>query len=302
MSQDLEEDDRLRLSERLVEDLVRVQFPQWAHLAVKRIENDGWDNSTFRLGEYLKVRLPTAVRYAAQVEKERVWLPYLAERLPVEIPEPLAVGEATAEYPYPWSIQRWIEGEPVSESTVGDLHVFAEDMAKLLLALRAVPAEGGPSAGVQSFFRGGALRTYDGDTRRALDVLGSERDRAAALAIWEEALSSEWNAAPVWVHGDVTPDNLLVRDGKLCAAIDFGTCAVGDPACDLTIAWTLFKGQSRSIFRQAVGLDEDCWARARGWALWKALITLAARQQENRPGADPAQQVVAELMDADEPV
>lgn len=56
--------------------------------------------------------------------------------------------------------------------------------------------------------------------------------------------------------------------------IDFGTCGVGDPACDLAIAWTVFTDAERGTFRDAAALPDDAWARGRGWALWKALVTL----------------------------
>jgi aminoglycoside phosphotransferase (APT) family kinase protein len=56
--------------------------------------------------------------------------------------------------------------------------------------------------------------------------------------------------------------------------IDFGGMAVGDPAYDLTIAWTLFKSESRKIFHKNLDLDDDTWNRARGRALWKAAIEL----------------------------
>ena len=86
----------------------------------------------------------------------------------------------------------------------------------------------------------------------------------------------------MWFHGDVAAGNLLVSGGELSAVIDFGTSGVGDPACDLVIAWTLLEEPARRVFRRETGLDGDTWARARGWALWKALLgvsgDLAARE------------------------
>ena len=86
--------------------------------------------------------------------------------------------------------------------------------------------------------------------------------------------ATTWDRPDVWFHGDVAVGNLLVRDGRLAAVIDFGTCGVGDPACDLVIAWTFLDAPARRVFRREVDLDEDTWARARGWALWKALLGL----------------------------
>src|SRR5690606_25359 len=123
----------------------------------------------------------------------------------------------------------------------GDLVRFASDLGGFLAALQAIDAADGPAAGRHSFHRGGALAVYDAQTREAIAALGPNIDGAAATAAWEAALASTWERAPVWAHGDVAVNNLLVADGRLAAVIDFGTSAVGDPACDLVIAWTLFE-------------------------------------------------------------
>jgi aminoglycoside phosphotransferase (APT) family kinase protein len=139
--------------------------------------------------------------------------------------------------------------------------------------LRSVDASGGPAPGRHNFFRGGPLSTYADETLRAIDALRSVIDADAALACWQDAVAAEWDGVPVWFHGDVSVGNLLVRDGRLSAVIDFGSSGVGDPACDVVIAWTLFSGASRAAFREALAADRGTWARGRGWALWKALIT-----------------------------
>jgi aminoglycoside phosphotransferase (APT) family kinase protein len=118
----------------------------------------------------------------------------------------------------------------------------------------------------------------------------------AATEVWTAALSSRWDRPPVWVHGDVAVGNLLATEGRLSAVIDFGTCGVGDPACDLVIAWTLFADDSRQAFKQAVDLDPQTWDRARGWALWKALITLARPTAHNPPGTPPPEQVLDAIL------
>ena len=264
---------REAITPELAAGLVAAQFPQWAHLPVARVELDGWDNTTFRLGEELSVRLPSADAYVAQVEKEHRWLPRLAPHLPLAIPEPVARGVPTAAFPRPWSVYRWRPGEPATAGRVGDVRGLATDLAAFLRALRATDPAGGPPAGEHSFFRGGPLSTYDAETRAAIGERAHGVDAAAATEVWEAALAATWRGPPVWVHGDVTGANLLVVDGRLSAVIDFGCSAVGDPACDLAIAWTFFSGGSRDAFREALALDEGTWARGRGWALWKALIT-----------------------------
>jgi aminoglycoside phosphotransferase (APT) family kinase protein len=256
----------------LVRSLVAAQFPRWAGLPVRPVERSGWDNRTFRLGDELSVRLPSAAGYVPAVEKEQRWLPYLAPRLPLPIPVPVGRGAPGAGYPYPWSVYRWIEGTPVDAGPVADRTGLARDLAAFLVALRAVDATGGPAAGPHSFWRGGPLQVYDDETRRAIALLAPEA-AARATAIWADALAATWTGPPVWFHGDVAEGNLLIRDGRLAAVIDFGTCGVGDPASDLRIAWTLFDGQSRAAFADAVDQDEPAWTRARGWTLWKALIT-----------------------------
>jgi aminoglycoside phosphotransferase (APT) family kinase protein len=267
--------ERSAITPALVSRLVAEQFPDWAHLPVREVEHEGWDNRTFRLGETMSVRLPSADRYAAQVEKEHLWLPRLAAHLPAAIPEPLAVGVPSSEFPRPWSVYRWVPGEPATVGLVDDLARLAEEVAGFLEALQRVDARGGPAAGSHSFFRGGPLATYDAETRETVARLGDAIDDGAVLAVWDEAVVSRWEDPPVWVHGDVVPSNLLVQDGRLSAVIDFGCSAVGDPACDLAIAWTFFEGESREAFRDRLGPDDGTWARGRGWALWKALLTLA---------------------------
>lgn len=266
--------ERVKVDETTVAALVADQFPQWASLPVTRVRPGGWDNRTFRLGADLLVRMPAADHYIAQVEKEQMWLPRLAPALPLPIPAPVAVGAPGHGYPFPWSICAWIAGETVAAAERLDHALLAEDLAGFLLALHAIDASDGPAAGPHNFHRGGDLAVYDGQTRAAVKTLGDQIDGAAALALWDAALATRWDRPPVWIHGDVAPGNLLVRDGRLAAVIDFGTCGVGDPACDLAFAWTYLDDGGRQVFRERLGLDEACWLRGQAWALWKALIVV----------------------------
>jgi aminoglycoside phosphotransferase (APT) family kinase protein len=263
----------MEVTVQLVQRLIARQFPQWKDLSIVPVATNGWDNCTFHLGHEMVVRMPSQAIYASQIEKEHQWLPILAPRLPLLIPKPLALGKPGEGYPWHWSIYEWIEGENAASGPVGDLVECARSLGQFLTALHRMDATDGPKAGPDNFYRGGDLRIYDGETRGALSSLNI--DRKVATEIWEMALTSRWEGPPVWVHGDVSPGNLLVREGRLCAVIDFGQLAVGDPACDLAIAWTFFRGKSREVFRSILSLDENTWARARGWVLWKALITAA---------------------------
>ena len=264
--------------------LLAARFPHWADLPVSRIEPGGWDNRSFRLGADMLVRLPSAARYAAQVEKEQAWLPRLQPLLPLSIPQPLAMGEPAAGYPWHWSIYRWLPGETLAADRITDMNALAEDLAHFLRELQRIDPTGGPAPGPHNFHRGGRLGIYDPEVRRALASLQGRINRQAIAGVWEAACDSQWQAGPVWLHGDLCADNLLVDDEQLCAVLDFGNLGVGDPACDLSIAWTLFDEPARARFRSAMQLDEATWQRARGWTLWKALITwvrhLSADQQQ----------------------
>lgn len=276
----------------LVRRLVATQFPHWADLPIRPVEHGGWDNRTFHLGEHMSVRLPSGPWYALQVEKEHTWLPKLAPLLPLPIPVPLGLGRPAEGYPWHWSVYRWLDGEIAAVERIADLRQFAVTLAQFLVALQQVDTTGGPPPGQHNFWRGGPLTIYDGETRQAIAALDGQIDTAAATEVWEAALAATWCGAPVWIHGDVAAGNLLVRAGRLCAVIDFGCSGVGDPACDLTIAWTFLSGASREAFRAALPLDSATWARARGWALWKALITLADSLPTNPARAAEARRVI----------
>jgi aminoglycoside phosphotransferase (APT) family kinase protein len=184
-------------------------------------------------------------------------------------------------------VYRWLAGEHATVERVADPVRFATDLADFLAALYKIdPA--GPAPGKHNFFRGGPLTTYDRESRAAIAALDPEIDAGAATEVWETALAATWHGPSVWIHGDVTAANLLVVDGRLSGVLDFGCSAVGDPACDLTIAWTFFSGDSREAFRAGLPLDAGAWARGRGWALWKALITLVEVLETDRPTADSA--------------
>ncbi len=253
--------------------LVAEQFPQWAGLPVVPVESDGWDNRTFRLGDEMSVRLPSGPHYALQAEKEHRWLPVLAPSLPVSIPESLALGRPGDGFPWTWSVRRRLPGTTIASEPWSGSSGVARDLAGFLVALHAIDTDGGPRPGAHNFHRGGSLDVYDKESRAAIRRLGRAIDTQRAVALWEMATTTTWGGPAVWVHGDLTPSNLLGADGRLSAVIDFGACAVGDPACDLAVAWTAFAGDSRDAFLRGVDVDDDTRARARGWALWKALVT-----------------------------
>ena len=285
-----------RIDDILVRRLVDTQFPQWKELPVRPVAHGGWDNKTFHLGEHMLVRMPSAAVYAAQIEKEYQWLPTLAPSLPLQIPEPLVMGEPADGYPWKWSIYRWIDGETAASGHIADLCDFATSLAKFLVALQDIDPKDGPAPGPHNFYRGGALTTYDAETRRAIAALKNKIDADAATEVWKAALATSWQGLPVWVHGDVCASNLLVHEGRLCAVIDFGMLTIGDPACDLAIAWTLFEGESREAFRAMLSLDAGTWARGRAWTLWKALIVAAGITDTNTIDAEQSWHIIAQVL------
>jgi aminoglycoside phosphotransferase (APT) family kinase protein len=281
----------------LVSRLVANQFPQWAELPVRPVDADGWDNATFRLGEHMSVRLPSSQAYVEQVDKEHRWLPILASQLPLPIPEPLAKGKPSSDFPRPWSVYRWIGGQTAAAGQIADLSEFAADLADFLAALYKVDPSGGPLPGPHNFFRGGPPAYYDAETRAALAELDGHIDTDLAAEVWEAALASHWAGPPVWFHGDAQPGNLLLdSSGRLSAVIDFGTSGIGDPACDTTIAWTFLSGPSSRVFKDRLPVDSATWTRGRGWAIWKAMKVLVGALEHDPEDADFTAGVIDKIM------
>lgn len=280
----------------LVRRLVQQQFPAWANLEIRPVDVSGWDNRTFHLGTAMSVRLPSGAGYARAIAKECEWLPRLAPLLPLPISQPIGLGEPCREFPWPWSICRWLPGETAAQTPLADASQFAADLAGFLRALQAVDLPGGPEPGPDNTVRGGSLGTFDAAVQQALADLAGVIDTRAATEIWRRARASEWSSAPVWVHGDVAAGNLLVANGKLCGVIDFGQLVVGDPACDLVMAWTFFDAPAREVFREQVGLDDATWDRAAGWALWKALIVHAGHVQTSATETHACRRALEQLL------
>lgn len=284
------------IDEILVKKLIKSQFPQWSNLEIKPVLQMGHDNRTFHLGDTMSVRLPSDECYAFQSEKEQFWLPRFLAHLPLEIPHIIKSGNISDTFPYPWSVCSWIEGETVNRSTVSDMVQLAKDLANFLVTFESLDCRNGPVAGKHNFFRGGDLSVYDKETKDVLSNLPEDFDEQIIKEIWKIALESKWSKEPVWVHGDITPTNMLVKNGKLTAIIDFGILGIGDPACDLAMYWTYFEGDSKSIFKQAMNLDEDTWNRARGWVLWKSLLTFDEYINKDKVKANEAKRIINNIV------
>jgi aminoglycoside phosphotransferase (APT) family kinase protein len=276
----------------LVRRLLAAQFPRWAELAVQPVTSAGTVNALYRLGDDMAVRLPRVEWAVMDVDRERHWLPRLAPLLPVAIPVVLGKGVPAEGYPWPWSVYRWLDGENPTIERVADPALLAADLAAFVVALHRIrPADGPPA------YRGVPLATQDGATRAAIGQLQGVIDTGAASVAWDAALRApEWPGPPVWVHADLMPGNLLVRGGRLSAVIDFGTVGVGDPACDLVVAWYLLPAGAREVFRAIVGVDEATWARGRGWALSMALVQLPYYQDTNPLIAADARRAIGAVL------
>lgn len=285
------------ITEALVQALVSDQFPKWSRLAVRAVPRQGWDNRVFLVGDAMLARLPSTKAYEAQVYREQRWLPLLQTHLPLEIPQPLALGRPGHGYACSWSIYRWIEGDNAASSPPTEDESFAQDLGAFLNALRKAPAADGPEPGPHNFHRGGSLAAYDTQFRQAVKALSGRIDEAVALATWQTALDARWQLPPVWVHGDIALGNLLVRQGSLAAVIDFGQLCVGDPACDLAIAWTHFRGEDRRTFLKGVALDSGTCERGRAWALWKATIVASGLVQTNAVEGLSSWQTIQQVLD-----
>ncbi|MEV1246044.1 aminoglycoside phosphotransferase family protein [Nonomuraea sp. NPDC050022] len=306
----------------LVRRLVDAQFPQWAELPLKLLEPAGSDHVIYRLGEELSVRLPRHTGAIGQAKKEYEWLPRLAPHLPLAIPVPVGVGEPGYGYPWPWAVSRWLDGEVATVETLASSSEAAVELAEFLTALQRFAPGDIPAASAREDLTGRPLADRDRATRAAIAQVGTTSgvvsgvasgaasgaavdtglgavfDAAAMTELWDAALSVPgWDRPPVWFHGDFHTGNLLTADGRLSAVIDFGELGIGDPACDLTIAFTLMSAESRTAFRAALGVDDDTWTRGRGWALATGLNAYTSYAATNpRVAAQTTRQITEALI------
>ena len=266
--------DELEIDEVLVRRLLADQFPEWADRPLSRVEPQGTVNAIFRLGDDLSLRLARREGPTEPGGKELDWLPTLAPLLPLEIPVPVAQGRPTGGYPWFWDVYTWVEGETALVEEIDPIRA-ARDLAAFVAALQQVDPAGAPPG------RGIPLAERDEEIQYWLARFDGD---AAVAAEWERALAAPpWDGPPVWHHGDLDARNWLVRDGRISGVIDWGSMGVGDPACDLMVAWKLHSGAARDAFREALPTDDATWERARGWVLSQAVAALAYYTPENNP-------------------
>ncbi|HET9359246.1 MAG TPA: aminoglycoside phosphotransferase family protein [Vicinamibacterales bacterium] len=266
----------------MVQALIHEQHGDLAHLPVSDA-GEGWDNRLFRLGDGYAVRLPRRAASAALVEHEHRWLPQLSAALPLPIPAPHRVGRPGCGFPWAWSITSWFEGETALVAPPRDVDAMALALGTFVRAFHQ-PA---PADAPRNPWRGVPLTARTDTLRDHLQRVGSLVDTHALWQLWERTvLTPTWSGAPIWIHGDLHPGNLLISEGRLSAVIDFGDLAAGDPATDLSIAWMVFPPAVRRTFLAAARgpfdpIDADTAMRARGWALALALSYLAHSRDDS---------------------
>jgi len=289
--------DELDIDAALVRRLVAEQFPELAALPVQEVRSTGTVNAIFRLGQDRYVRLPRAATWAGDLDREGRWLPELAPRLSLRVPQVVGRGEPAAGYPLRWAVYRWIEGEPYADELVVDERRAARELAQFVAELRRVPVtEEAPRGGRRPLAE---LDTGTRDTIRASDGV---IDAGSALAAWQRALAAPpWAGAPVWVHTDLLRPNILVHAGAICAVIDFGGTGVGDPAADVIAAWSVFGPTGREEFRRSLDVDDATWQRSRGFALHQAAAIIPYYTVSNPGFVTLAKRTVEQvLMDVDQ--
>ncbi|MEV0373318.1 aminoglycoside phosphotransferase family protein [Streptomyces sp. NPDC050636] len=291
-------DPRPAIDAALARRLVDTQFPQWAELPLRLLDPAGSDHVIYRLGEDLSVRLPRHAGAIRQAMKESEWLPGLAPHLPLAIPVPVGVGEPDFDYPWPWAVSGWLDGEVATAEALADSSRAAVQLAEFLTALQEFVLEDFPLDDAREDLTGRPLADRDRATRAAIAEVDGTFDAAAMTELWDAALSAPgWDRPPVWFHGDFHTGNLLTVNGRLSAVIDFGGLGIGDPACDLTIAFTLMSAGSRAAFRATLGVDDATWTRGRGWALATGLNAYTSYAAVNpRVAAQTTRQITEALI------
>ena len=283
--------DEVDIDAGLVSRLVAAQFPRLASLPIGEARSTGTVNAIYRLGDHLYARLPRVGEWARDLEKEWHWLPKLSPHLTLQVPEPVGKGHPAGPYPFPWAIYRWIDGQPYAGELVDDERQAARDLAQLVVELRRIDPTGAPRGGRRP------LRELDAATRAAIESSRGVIDGDATIAAWEHALAAPaWEGTPVWIHTDLLKPNVLVRDGRLCAVIDFGGVGVGDTAADVIAAWSVLGHPGRETFRDALGVDDGTWNRARGYALHQAAMIIPYYDETNPGLVALAKRTVEEVL------
>lgn len=264
-------DSEVDIDETLVRVLIEEQHADLAGLELRHV-GAGFDNSLWRLGPELLVRLPRRQVAVELLLTEQRWLPVLSPTLSLPVPVPLRLGSPSARYTWPWSIVRWIEGLPSSSEPIADQSAAGRSLAGFLKSLHREAPPDAPS----NPWRGVALaqrkETFEERILQLRDVIPADPIRE----VWTAALAAPpLDGQPTWIHGDLHPDNVIVCNGSITGVIDFGDLCAGDPATDLAVAWLLFDDRGRAaLLAEYDAHDPGTELRAAGWAALFGLMFL----------------------------
>jgi aminoglycoside phosphotransferase (APT) family kinase protein len=291
--------DQVDIDTPLVHKLIAAQFPRWAALPLEPFDSSGLVNAIYRLGPDLSVRVPLRPTITDEVRREQAKLAALAPLLPVAIPPVEAIDSPTDAYPGKWSVHRWLTGTNPSPDALADPRRLARDLAAFVDAFRRIDLPDRPPTYPGERRTRASMVSMDSTTRKAIGDLDGLIDTRAALLSWEESLAAPYDGREVWVHSDLKANNLLVSaQGRLTAVIDFETCGVGDPACDLFPAWYLLPANVRDDFRAALDVDDATWLRGRGRVLSQALGYVRYFRDTNPALANCARHAIGEVLAA----
>jgi aminoglycoside phosphotransferase (APT) family kinase protein len=261
------------IDEELVRRLLADQHRDLADLPMSLMAN-GWDNVMFRLGDDLVARLPRREAAAALVLHEQRWLPMLAPDLPLPIPAPVRAGHSQAGYPWSWSVIPFMPGDIAARTEFAGPHQAATALGGFLRALHTEASPDAPANPV----RGIPLARRQQAFEKNLATVEDRVDADTLRGLWTVSAKQtpRWAGPPLWLHGDLHAANILVHDGAVSGVIDFGDITGGDPATDLSIAWSVIPAVARDTFWAAYGKADDATrARAHGWAVAFAVVYLA---------------------------
>jgi aminoglycoside phosphotransferase (APT) family kinase protein len=251
----------------------------------------------YRLGDDMVIRLPRLPGESLGAILEQGMLPRLAPFLPVPVPTLIGQGLPAADYPASWGVLGWLAGDTPVEGHLATPDLLAADLAGFLRALWNVDLSKVDLADGPPAYRGGPLTTLHEFTLDAIEQLHGLIDTDGARAIWDRAvLLPPWAGPDTWIHADLMPGNVLTRNGRLSAVIDFGAAGIGDPAQDLIVAWMLLPAHVRPAFRRAISTDDATWLRGRARALSMAIGHLPYYQHINPVMADNARYTIREVL------
>jgi aminoglycoside phosphotransferase (APT) family kinase protein len=278
-------DNQLIIAPDIVHDLIHDQFPEWRHRSVRPLASQGTVNAIFRIGEDLTARFPVqpadaeatrrSLRDEARAARE------LAGRTRFRTPVPVALGEPGRGYPLPWSVQTWLPGEIATPTEPAASVAFAHDLAEFIRDVRSIDTRGRTFRG---HGRGGHLKAHDGWMETCFENSAGFLDVAPLRRLWAQLRRlPRGETQDTMTHGDLTPGNVLVAQGRLAGVLDVGGFGPADPALDLVSAWHLLEAAPRRQLREDLGCDDLEWQRGKAWAFEQAMGAAWYYRESNVP-------------------